>query len=99
MAESIGGNALMTKCAYSLIYVSKTIADEQLATTFEAYSKAETLLKHITAPLKKQIMSSNMKFDKELINYEIEKISKKIVDKLKARTELLRQHTENKHYN
>jgi len=38
-----------------------------------------------------------MRFDKELIDYEVEKITKRVADKLRARTETLRQHTENHH--
>lgn len=38
-----------------------------------------------------------MRFDKELIDYEVEKITKRVADKLKARTETLRQHTDNNH--
>jgi hypothetical protein len=35
-----------------------------------------------------------MKFEKELTDYQVEKINKVIVEKLKLRTELLKQHTE-----
>jgi hypothetical protein len=37
---------------------------------------------------------SNLKFEKELTEYKVEKIGKAVVEKLKERTEIVRQYTE-----
>ena len=93
MQEALGGND--QKCAYSLIYVKQDVADQLQKTPFTSYTK--TLSSVVAASLRKQAQESNMRFDKELIDYEVEKITKRVADKLKARTEILRQQTENHH--
>ena len=45
--------------------------------------------------MKKHVTEGNLRFEKELTDYKVEKVGKAIVDKLKARTELIKQHTDN----
>jgi len=45
--------------------------------------------------LKKHAIEGNLRFEKELTDYKVEKLGKTIVDKLKTRTELIKQNCEN----
>ena len=81
--EAFGGKHNSTKCAYSLIYISQEVASQLDQASFVSYANSEFLAKGLSPQLIKQVQESNLKFDKELIDYKVEKISKVIAEKLK----------------
>ena len=84
----------MSKCAYSLIYISQKIATQLEDVSLANYSTQELLTASVSQALKKQTFDTNLKFEKELIDYNVEKIGKSIVEKLKTRTEIVKQYTD-----
>jgi len=45
--------------------------------------------------LKKHVNEGNLRFEKELTDFKVEKVGKTILDKLKSRSEIIKQNCEN----
>jgi hypothetical protein len=66
----------MSKCAYSLIYINQKVASQLEEMPLMNFSSQEVITSAIKPELKKHVIDTNMKFDKELIDYQVEKIGK-----------------------
>lgn len=89
--ESFGGKG-NGKCAYSLVYVNQKIANMLDKTPLALF--AESLGAHVSSTAKKQVDEQNHKFEKERIDYFVEKMTKNIVEKVKQREDVLKQYSD-----
>lgn len=89
--ESLGGKG-NGKCAYSLVYVNQKIASMLEKTPLANYP--DNLVGHVSISVKKQVNEQNQKFEKERIDYFVEKMTKNIVEKVKQREDVLKQYSD-----
>jgi hypothetical protein len=53
------------------------------------YCKQDSLTSEVCKSLKQHVLEANLRFEKELIDFQAEKLAKQIVDKLKQRTDIV----------
>jgi hypothetical protein len=53
------------------------------------YCKQESLTSEVCKSLKQHVLEANLRFEKELIDFQAEKLAKQIVDKLKQKTDIV----------
>ena len=89
LEEAFGGPNT-TKCAYSLIYINQRMATQLEQLPLQTYSNQADVRSGLCLPLKKHVADTNMKFEKDLSEYQVEKIGKTIVEKNKSRFETVK---------
>ena len=76
-----------------MVYVNQHVENELSKVQLSEYCKKESFVNDISQPLKKHVLEGNLNFDKELIDFQVEKSAKQIVDKLKQRTDIVSSYT------
>lgn len=86
------GGSGSAKSAYCLVYINQFIAEQLNRTPFPEY--AQSSLFRVEESLKRHVQEQNLRFNEESTKFKVEKIVRQIVEKHKARMELLQSYSD-----